>query len=223
MTLRRTPSNALYGGQHQVVAHETMYESRPCDYSEAVEEEDDEEDDSTALCMQCMEPIKLGHDVTLTELVMPFIPENEPNKILYEVLLDGENEPILEPIFFDHSCFDDLEEALGEQVRDQPPFEEPGCVLTCDYCNSSIRMGERCLRVTMGELDHSRLRDGSTTFSSAGHPNVMCAACAHILYAAADLEGCDSVLSQNGECEGCTKSKCWRQGRCMCRCHFEED
>ena len=96
--------------------------------------------------------------------------------------------------------------------------EEQGAVICCDHCSSTIRIGEVCITEKLGELHRGRL-DATPFIENDGEPYLMCLRCAHEVYDAAELQGYESVMNQNGECRSCTAATCWRVGRCMCNCH----
>jgi hypothetical protein len=202
----------------------------------ALEEQENEEEDeddgsipSELICMECMTLVNVGADVVLLKLVVPYALHDNPTIPQFDELMAPHFdarigtwfEPLLEAIWFDYECFENNAEALAESLEDVPPVEEPGSVLLCDYCGFSIHMGEKCVTATLGEVVFSERVLGTTSFEKAeGEPYAMCLSCANTLFDLAELQGHEGLLTQNGECSDCTTARCWRVGRCMCRCHY---
>jgi len=198
-------------------------------FEEEDEEEEEEGHPTELVCLHCMERIVTGEDVALFQLVEPWL-SKEDGEVKYLILRDDNDEPLVEPVFFDFSCYEELEETIREQLEDEPPNVETHSVLECDYCGDSIRMGERCIAVDIGEVAFSPrtptlkgVCSPTTTFLAAeGDLWVACLTCARRFLSAAGIEDSDleNTLAQGRECKECTATKCWRHGRCMCRCHW---
>lgn len=193
----------------------------PANEEEGCEEEDDDDlpEPTELLCLNCMEPIAIDEDAALLQLVEPFWDEAEA-KIKYMVILDNDGEPQLEPVFLDFHCYEDLVEEVKQMDEDVPPREELGSALTCDFCQSSIRMGEKCLTLQIGEVIRDKRLSETTSFLASAEPDLLCLSCGHGVMETAGVEDVGTSLSQNGECADCTRATCWRRGRCMCRCHY---
>lgn len=189
--------------------------------TEAGEEGEEEGVPTELICMNCMEPLKTGVDVALLQLVEPWQSPTD-GQVHYLVLRDDDDEPLLEPIFFEIDCYEELEETVREQVEEHRPIQEPHNCLECDFCGDSIRMGERCVAIDIGEIAFSPRVPETTTFVPAeGDLWVACLSCAGKFVFEAGIKAAEleQALSQNGECSDCTESKCWRHGRCICLCH----
>jgi hypothetical protein len=196
------------------------------DSEEEAEEEDEEEDgEITGLLCGCgdEEFIRLDEDVVCIHLAFPY--STPSGEILYNILQDDEGEPIVEPLFFRYECWENVGQELAEAVEDQPPQTESGSILTCDYCSSSIRMGEKCATVHLGEINVSERLESTTTFTSSDDdPYVICLPCV-VLMANTEVDVFEAFqlwgghVSQNDECSLCTQAHCWRIGKCSCKCH----
>lgn len=181
------------------------------------EEEVDEDELTDVECANCCGNIQLGADTVKLEMSYPYWDEAEA-KVKYWHIVDQFNEPRLAPIFFCYECWESVKEEASERLGDMPPVEEQGAVICCDHCSSTIRIGEVCITEKLGELHRGRL-DATPFIENDGEPYLMCLRCAHEVYDAAELQGYESVMNQNGECRSCTAATCWRVGRCMCNCH----
>ena len=190
------------------------------------EDEEDDEDSKGDTDIYCTcgdeEFIKLEEDIVVVHLVSPYL--STKGEILYNILQLDDGEPNMEPLIYKYECWENVGEELSEAVEDQPPVEEASDCLTCDYCSSSIRMGELCAAVHLGEVVTSERLPPSTTFiASDDSPYVICLSCVRIMVGS-DIERFEGFqlwgdVSQNGECPICTRARCWRTGRCLCKCH----
>lgn len=194
------------------------------------EEEEDEYQETPSTCASCDDVIDTGMEIFVMQLVNSYFDVN--SQIQLFVLMDEDGEPEIDPIFFDFTCFEDRADGLSKRVKTGliKTINEPHSVLHCDYCQSSIRIGEKFFAVELGELQLSdRAPD---TFSFSNTENMvwnMCLECSlHLLVHEAGIfspieifrdHNPENCLSQNGECGHCTLAKCWRVGRCECRCH----
>ena len=199
-----------------------MATSMSCDVDEddlydEDEEEEADENTSNIECLHCNDRIAHSADVACIELVMPYMSTTPP--IQYLLVIDDEGEPRLPAAFLEYDCFETVGEELSSRLEDVPPIVEEGAAVTCDYCNSSIRMGESCLSIHLGELVASGRLGASNFVPVEGPPYLVCLRCARKMYDICEMEGYEDTLTQNGECGGCTDATCWRQGRCMCSCH----
>lgn len=185
------------------------------------EEEEDEEYETPMACAHCDDPIDTGMEIFLLQLVYPYFDRDTNLQMM--VMIGDSGEPAMEPVFFDFTCFEDRAEELGELVKsgDILTFDEPHSVLHCDYCQSSIRIGEKCLSIESGELQLSERAPDTPKFENTDNMLwTMCLSCAlHLLVYDFGADEPNDVLSQNGECRTCTQHRCWRIGRCACRCH----
>lgn len=159
-------------------------------------------------------------------MVQPAKPHLEDGVIHYTHVVDEEGDPEIPSMLMHSECFDMLWFDLKEIGKDHPPKEEYTATLGCDACSSSIRMGEKVIAIYTGHLMVSRL--GDVTYRPSCNeegetdvPMVMCLSCG---LEASEVDAMEAwtVLSQNGECQVCTKGKCWRAGRCFCDCHWKE-
>jgi len=153
-------------------------------------------------------------------------PKLQGGVFVYNNAVDEDGDMEIEALLMHAECFDILWFNLRETARDCPPREEVTAALTCDACESSIRMGEKMIGIYTGHLQVSRL--GDVTYRASADeegnedpPMTMCLSCALIASEVDSIDGWN-VLSQNGECDTCTKARCWRAGRCVCECHLEE-
>ena len=210
------------------------------------EEEFDEEEEehvglepTEMLCGSCQEFIQLREDITVIHLSMPYI--DIRGEVVFTVLLDDEGEPQAEPLFYGYECWENVGQELAECLADAPPVEEDGALLTCDFCNSSVRMGEKCATIHLGEFikaERQRGRSGpffsqpapepGSTFLPADEiPGVICLSCVQTMVTNVSDRfaafGMWDHVSQNGECRFCTTARCWRIGRCMCDCHVRPE
>lgn len=168
-------------------------------------------------CAHCDSEIEIDADIALVQYVMPYINGAE---ITYVTLSNDEGEPVVPPLYFGFSCWENMGQDIAEMVADEPPLEEEWAALSCDYCRCSIRMGEKCCTVTLGEIAQSQRAKDTTTFvPTDGGPYVMCLVCATRMVDLLQRDDEWTDISQNGECYFCTKARCWRVGRCMCNCH----
>lgn len=193
---------------------------------EEEEEEDEEDGEPTGFLCHCgdSEDIKLGADVVCVHLAFAYA--SPAGEIFYNTLLDDEGAPVVEPLIYKYECWENVGQELAEAVEDRPPQDEPGAVLHCDYCSSSIRMGEKCATVHLGEFGMSERSPGTTTFlSEDDDPYVICLPCLRLM-AGTEIDRFEAFqlwegeLSQNDECGLCTQAHCWRIGRCFCKCHL---
>lgn len=133
--------------------------------------------------------------------------------------LDDDGEPEVMPLFMHALCWELVCETMLEIREDEPSVEEPGAILTCDMCDFSIRMGEKLVNADIGSLEKSK-RLGGPKFEKYDNVDhyIICLPCALVIADIVEAETWTNV-SQNGECYGCTKTKCWRVGKCTCPCH----
>ena len=190
------------------------------------EEEDDEEDSEGDTELYCTcgdeEFIQIGEDVAIVHLVSPYL--SIKGEIMYNILFLDEGEPVAEPLIFKYECWENVGQELAEAVEDQPPIEEASSLLDCDYCGSSVRMGELCASVHLGEVCVSEKLPPTTTFVCADDsPYVICLSCVRLMIGSEidRFEGFQlwGNVSQKGECQVCTRARCWRAGVCVCKCH----
>lgn len=174
-------------------------------------------------CRWCNNPLDFDEDIVLLKLVKPKL---QGGVFVYNNAVDEDGDMEIEALLMHAECFDILWFNLRETARDCPPREEVTAALTCDACESSIRMGEKMIGIYTGHLQVSRL--GDVTYRASADeegnedpPMTMCLSCALIASEVDSIDGWN-VLSQNGECDTCTKARCWRAGRCVCECHLEE-
>lgn len=189
------------------------------------EEEDltDDEIDpcaTTIECEVCGEFVSFEEDVVLLQVACPSISEH--HHIQFHAFLDDASEPVYSPVHLHMSCYEMLAEELASIIQDVPPFEEYGQPFHCDYCRSTLRMGELLIGVDVGEVALSRRRQLPTFVPAIGNETmVMCLACAVRL--AMDETGIEiwEGLGQAEECPVCTIDRCWRRGvgGCRCDCH----
>lgn len=203
---------------------------------EELEEDEDEEEDerigeSTGILCGCgdEEFVRLREDVAVVHLAYPYA--SHEGEIYYSLILLDDGEPVVEPLIFRYECWENIGQELAEAVEDAPPWEEPGAVLFCDYCSSSIRMGEKCATVHLGEIDMSERDRGTTTFVPAvdednneEDPYIICLPCVRLMVSSTIdrfevFQLWEDLVSQNDECMHCTNAHCWRIGRCPCKCH----
>lgn len=171
--------------------------------------------------------ITIGVDAVCLHVVSPYLSNN--GGILYDLLQDDDGEPFMEALFFRFECWEEVGEVLTEMVEDTPPVEDPASCLSCDYCDSSIRMGELCVSVHNGEIAFSDRLPTTTTFNACDDaPYIICLSCVRLMVESdqAILEvftlwgsSETGALSQKGECALCTRARCWRAGMCTCKCH----
>lgn len=193
---------------------------------EEAEEEPEEEDDGVGgatdiMCGCSDEFITIGEDIVCVHLILPYVLDGT---IQYNIVQLDDGEPAKEPLFFTYECWENVGEDLGEAVEDLPPVVEQGAILDCDYCGSSIRMGEFCASVHLGEITLSERLTNTTTFiMSDDTPYVICIACIRLMISSS-IDRFEPIeqwgdVSQNGECLTCTSARCWRVGVCLCKCH----
>ena len=214
-TFRKASAQVASGMKHP------FYEELTEEKKES-EEEEEEAQPTDMVCGGCLESITLGEDVALLQLVVPYINEKG---IQYAILFDDQGEPEAEPLFFSYECWENTAESIAEAIADAPALEEPGSVLECDYCKSSVRMGEKCVAVQLGELITSERRpprsweEEVTTFlPTDDQPYILCLSCTRTFIELEEVE-IWTHISQNGECPLCTRGRCWRVGKCTCKCH----
>lgn len=191
-----------------------------CDVEEDLydEEQDEGTEDGCGIeCLHCNDELTHNTDVACIELVIPYM--NAAPPIQYMLVVDDEGEPKLPAAFLEYDCFETVGEELSSQLEDVPPVIEHDPALTCDYCNSSIRMGEICISIHLGEIVESGRLNSSTFVPVEGPPYIACMRCARKIYDICEIDGYEDTLTQHGECGGCTDATCWRVGRCMCACH----
>jgi hypothetical protein len=186
--------------------------------------EDGEEGDYSELLCGCgdEEFIKLEEDIVCVHLAMTYT--SPDSQVHYMILQDEYGEPVAEPLFFRYECWENVGEELSEAVEDRPPWDEPGSVLCCDYCQSSIRMGEKCATVHVGEIGMSERTKDTTFISSDDDPYVICLPCVALMLGSEidqfqAFQLWDGHIAQNNECPLCTQARCWRIGKCTCKCH----
>ncbi len=179
------------------------------------------EDATTHICEGCGEFLRSDVVVMLLEAGVAYM-FNDAD-IEYQTLLDEDQEPFVPPVFMHLDCEDLCRKDVALLVEDLPPIEESHAVLLCDCCNSSIRMGEKMMTFKKGIITESP-RD-LQTWTFVQEPGecvgILCIACANAAIETASLDW--PHLSQNGECPGCTRARCWRVGRCDCPCHVEHE
>lgn len=189
------------------------------------------------VCACCLELIEPNTIVYTLDLVRP---QMDGGLVRHLLLLDDGSEvplhpdvtrgelpahtdPLLEALYFKDDHWDAIAEQLQELMHNIPPVEddEPH-IVECDLCGSPIRIGEKSALLRQHKLKESKRRDGSTRFEDLGVYYDFCLSCTMNI---ADLVECDMwcELSQNEECYHCTTSRCWRRGRCMCRCHAHSE
>lgn len=174
-------------------------------------------------CDRCGESILLDEDIVLVQLVYPRMTQEA--ELVFDLLMGTDEYPLVRSLFFHFSCYEEVEQELQEYTADTLPIEEAHSVLSCDYCSSSIRMGEVCATATQGEISHSPRLTHTTTFIPAqeadgtpAFPAVACVVCIGLLAEAVFIEEW-STISQKGECSACSSARCWRAGKCSCSCH----
>lgn len=137
---------------------------------------------------------------------------------------DDEGELRFDPILLHIECWETVVEGLKEALEDMPPIEDPEQVLTCTFCESSVREWEYYARVHIGELQPSpRAPEGEPVWRfiqfSKNNGSIMCLSCMSRVHDEV-LEIWDDV-SQDGECTDCSQDRCWREGECDCDCHTD--
>lgn len=184
------------------------------------------ENETETTCDGCGELLCLNEDIAIVQLVKPGL--NEDTEVVFSPIMGEDGEPFLRTLYFHFPCYEMVGESIAEAVADAPPLTEPNAILDCDYCCSTIRLGETAGTVTLGELAISPRLKTTTTFvpvqdrdGSNLPPYVLCLSCVDQLAQESAIDEWAGV-SQKGECSGCMKSKCWRAGRCICPCHNSE-
>jgi hypothetical protein len=176
----------------------------------------DESRKSGHTCASCSEAIDFDEEAMLLQGAFPYF---DGQTIFYNMALDDEGEPEVMPLFMHASCWEMVCETMLEICEDEPPDEEPEAIITCDMCDSSMRMGEKVVNVDTGQVKKSERLGGPRFHKYEDVENfVICLPCALAIADIIEAETWTEV-SQQGECYGCTKAKCWRAGRCMCHCH----
>lgn len=178
-------------------------------------DEEDRDDSDCHVCAHCLDAIPQDGGAVLVMLCLPHFAD----EVHYFPLLDDETgEPEVEPLFFHLDCWDEVLENIEELTEDEPPVEEPDSMLTCDCCQSSIRMGERVATISTGEFEKSQRLGGLLFIENEVAPDVMCLPCASRMADAAEIDPWTHI-NQNGECYTCMRARCWRKYRCTCDCH----
>lgn len=178
------------------------------------------EDATSHICEGCGDFLRSDVVVMLLEASTAYIRESD---VEYETLFDEHREPIVPPTFMHLECAELCQKDVAALADDVPPVQESHAIILCDCCGSSIRMGEKMMTFKKGIITESPRDLGTWTFvqEPGEYIGVLCVTCANACIETAALDW--NVLSQNGECPGCTLARCWRAGRCDCPCHVEHE
>lgn len=130
---------------------------------------------------------------------------------------------LFEPFVFDITCWENLLEAVKEDLADVPPLLDPHSPFECSCCGSGIREWEYAGAFTIGEFRVSKRAPNGVYgpwLAEDTAPELICMAClSNINEDHIDMwEG----LSQHGECTECIAVRCTREEACNCECHEEE-
>lgn len=213
----------LIGGLYVPV--EQIQEVDPGEYEDEYEDQQELPENATEhLCEACNDPICLEEDSAVVHVVVPSFQDDH---IVYTPMLMHDGEPLARPLLFHFPCFENVGQEVSEIIADEPAIQEPHAALDCDYCQSTIRMGELLATVQLGEVIVSPRLAGTTTFQfavnsdgSTAPPFTMCLSCVARMSEAIGVEDWEDI-TQKGECYLCMKGRCWRVGRCICTCHLE--
>lgn len=135
-------------------------------------------DKSEHSCAFCNEDINAVEEVRLLQVVYATA---DPNSFC---IIDNDwGEYQHKPCFFCFTCWEDVEEALGEVIEDREPVfrDETRAVFECNGCTSGIHAWETVGLISFGELRRShRIPNNESTLifdECNSTPNVICLSC----------------------------------------------